>query len=112
MLSIARAVELMKDRAGLMQVDVTAARLLARFESGSVAATLAVLVIVPGPMVRALIRIEAVAPGASEPRAQVTIPLVLAQLPWLGVAETKASRSAKVSVRVTAFAIEGPLFVT
>src|SRR5206468_2233767 len=58
-----------------------------------------------------LIVIVAEAPLASAPSAQVTVPALCEQLPWLALAETKVTLAGRVSVTLTPVAPEGPLFL-
>src|SRR2546423_1428796 len=57
----------------------------------------------------ALIVIVALAPEASEPTAQVTVPEALVQVP--GVEDTKVTPAGRVSVTTTPVAALGPLLV-
>src|SRR6266436_5054193 len=85
--------------------------LLAAFGSGSLPVTVAVLVMlsaVTGAV--ALIVILALAPEASEPAAQVTVPEALVQVPWVEVADVKPTPEGRVSVTVAPVAASGPLF--
>src|SRR5438105_4694118 len=84
--------------------------LLAGFGSGSLPLTVAVLVmlrVVAGAV--ALIVTEALAPLASEPTAQVTVPEALVQP---GLADTKVTPAGRVSVTVAPVLASGPLLVT
>src|SRR6266446_6601133 len=77
---------------------VADAVLLAALGSGSLPLTVAVLVMLPGVAgAVALIVTEALAPLASEPTAQVTVPEALVQP---GLAETKVTPAGRVSVTV------------
>jgi hypothetical protein len=80
--------------------------------SFSLPATDAVFSNVPGgPTVLTTMRTVAEAPEASVPSEQVTTPFVLAQLPWLAVAETNFVRAGIGSVTLTPVAVSGPWFV-
>src|SRR6266516_7288097 len=88
---------------------VADAVLLAAFGSGSLPPMVAVLVMVPAVAgAVALIVIAALAPEASEPTAQVTVPEALVQ-PEL--ADTKVTPAGRVSVTTTPVAALGPLLV-
>src|SRR5207244_1797661 len=90
---------------------VADAVLLAAFGSGSLPLTVAVLVMVPAVAgAVALIVIVALAPEASEPTAQVTVPEALVQVPWVEVADVKPTPEGRVSVTVAPVAASGPLF--
>src|SRR5947208_390013 len=85
--------------------------LLALFGSGSLPPMVAVLVMVPAVAgAVALIVIVALAPEASEPTAQVTVPEALVQVPWVEVADVKPTPEGRVSVTVAPVAASGPLF--
>ena len=100
-LVMARSVEAMTE-------VVADAVLLAAFGSASLPLTVAVFVMLP-PFAGAvaLIVIEALAPEASEPTLQVTVPEALVQ-PEL--ADTKVTPAGRVSVTTTPVAALGPLF--
>src|SRR5947207_555127 len=71
----------------------------------------AVLVMVPAAAgAVALIVIVALAPEASEPTAQVTVPEALVQVPWEEGADVKPTPEGRVSVTVAPVAASGPLF--
>src|SRR2546423_13926695 len=75
------------------------AELLAVFGSASVAATVAELVMSPAVAgAVAMIVIAALAPDASEPTSQVTVPEALVQVPWVEVAEVKPTPAGRASV--------------
>src|SRR5437660_277775 len=85
---------------------------LAGVGSGSLPPMGAVLVMVPAVAgAVALIVIVALAPEASEPTPQVTVPEALVQVPWVEVAETKPTPEGRVSVTVAPVAASGPLFL-
>src|SRR6266480_7680836 len=85
--------------------------LLAAFGSGSLPPMVAVLVMVPAVAgAVALIVIAALAPEASEPTAQVTVPEALVQVPWVELADVKPTPEGRVSVTVAPVAASGPLF--
>src|SRR5437016_536795 len=89
---------------------VADAVLLAGFGSASLPLTVAVLVMLPPAAgAVALIVTEAVAPLASEPTAQVTVPEALVQP---GLAETKVTPAGRVSVTVEPVLASGPLLAT
>jgi hypothetical protein len=89
---------------------VADAVLLAAFGSGSLPPTVALLVMVPGVAgAVALIVTVALAPEASEPTLQVTVPEALVQ-PEL--ADTKVTPAGRVSVTVEPELALGPLFLT
>src|ERR1700730_235421 len=91
---------------------VKVAVLLAVLGSASLAPTVAELVM--GPAVAgavALMVIMALAPLASEPMLQVTVPEALVQVPGEELAETKLTPAGRVSVTVAPVAGSGPLFV-
>jgi hypothetical protein len=93
-----------------MSVDSESLLLLV-FGSDWLPVTLAVLVFVPALVGVTTIVTVAEAPLARLPRLQVTM-LVPLQLPWLGVADTKATPVGNVSVIVTPVAVAGPLLLT
>src|SRR5256885_13060977 len=106
-LVIARSTDL---AATLTVVDADAV-LLAGVGSGSLPPMVAVLVMVPAVAgAVALIVIVALAPEASEPTAQVTVPEALVQVPWVEVADVKPTPEGRVSVTVAPVAASGPLF--
>ena len=84
--------------------------------SGSVSPTspetVATLEITPGSVFVTVIVIVALAPFASVPTLQVTVPLSSEQLPVVGVAETNVVRGWRTCDIATAGAMPGPLFVT
>src|SRR5438445_339011 len=85
--------------------------LLAAFGSGSLPPMVAVLVMVPAVAgAVGLNVIMALAPVASEPTAQVTVPEALVQVPWVEVADVKPTPEGRVSVTVAPVAASGPLF--
>ena len=95
--------------AALTWVDADAV-LLAATGSGSLPPTVAELVMVPGVAgAVTLMVIVALAPEASEPTAQVTVPEALVQ-PEL--AELKVTPEGRVSVTVEPVLASGPLFLT
>src|SRR5438477_3384041 len=71
--------------------------------------TVATLVISPTAEGFTTIVTCAPAPTASDPRAQLTVPLPSPQAPWLGVAEITVTPFGSMSVRVIEGAGEGPL---
>ena len=86
--------------------------LLEAFGSGSLPLMVAVLVMVPAVAgAVTLIVIVALAPDASEPTAQVTVPEALVQVPWEELAEPKVTPAGRVSVTTTPVAGLGPLLV-
>jgi hypothetical protein len=90
---------------------VADAVLLALFGSGSLPVTVAVLVMVVGVAgAVALIVMFALAPLASEPTLQVTVPEALVQVPWEELADTKVTPEGSVSVTVAPVPASGPLF--
>ena len=89
-------------------VVVGAGGVVAGTGSAVVAETVAWLVIVPGAERRTLISTVALAPLASVPSAQVTVPLDSEQVPCEGVAESNVTPAGSVSVTVTPVALEGP----
>src|SRR6266513_2116408 len=99
--------------AALTWVDADAV-LLAALGSGSLPPMVAVLVMVPAVAgAVALIVIVALAPDASEPTPQVTVPEALVQVPWVEVAEPKPTPEGRVSVTVApVVAVAGPVLVT
>jgi hypothetical protein len=100
-----------KSAAGLTVV-LAVAVLFAVFGSNSLLFTLALLVITSTTVGLTTILTVAVAPLARFPTLQVTVPPDRVQLPWLGVAETKATLEGNVSVTSTPVASDGPLLVT
>src|SRR5439155_354687 len=83
--------------------------LLAGVGSGSLPPIVAVLVMVPAVAgAVALMVIVALAPDASEPTLQVTVPEALVQVPWVEVAEPKPTPEGRVSVTVAPVAASGP----
>src|SRR5438105_2899154 len=89
---------------------VADAVLLAGFGSGSLPLTVAGFVMLPAVVgAVALIVTEALAPLASEPTDQVTVPDALA---ILEVAETKVAPAGRVSVTVEPVLASGPLLAT
>src|SRR2546422_11236448 len=96
--------------ATVTEVDADAV-LLAGVGSGSLPPMVAVLVMVPAVAgAVALIVIVALAPEASEPTPQVTVPEALVQVPWVEVADVKPTPEGRVSVTVAPVAASGPLF--
>ena len=91
---------------------LSVAVLFAMSESGSLAVTRAVLVIVPvveESTVTTMVTV-AVLPLAMSPKLQVTMPSASLQgPPWLGLADTKVTPAGKVSVTITPVASEGPV---
>src|SRR5437667_9775372 len=73
--------------------------------------TVEVLVHAPPVRVVAVMVVAAVAPLFSVPRTKEITPLLLAQVPWLVVAETKVSPAGKASVTTTVLAAFGPRLV-
>src|SRR5438105_3353068 len=104
-LVMARSVEAMTE-------VVADAVLLAAFGSASLPLTVAVFVMLP-PFAGAvaLIVIEALAPEASEPTLQVTVPEALVQVPGVELADTKVTPVGRLSVTTTPVAGLGPLLV-
>ena len=82
--------------------------LLAGFGSGSLAVAVAVLVMVPIIVGVTVIVVVALAPDASEPMLQVTVPAALVHP---ALAEPKVTVEGSVSVTVTPVAGLGPLFL-
>ena len=72
--------------------------LLAGTGSDVVADTIAVSVISPSIVVVTTIVTMTVPPAMTTPSGHVTTPAACAQLPWLGVAETKVTEPGSVSV--------------
>ena len=97
--------------AATMIVVVSVSVLFAALGSVVALVTLTMLVMVP-----VAIGVTTMATGvlvtAMVPRSQVTMPPDSLQLPWPGVADTKVTLAGKVSVRVTAVELAGPLLVT
>src|SRR5437879_4503251 len=93
--------------ATLTWVDADAV-LLAAFGSGSLPPMVAVLVMVPAAVGLTVIVIVALAPEASEPTAQVTVPEALVQVPWVELAETNVTPEGRVSVTVAPVPASGP----
>src|SRR5438270_8453154 len=88
------------------------AELLAEFGSGSLPLIVAVLTMVPAVAgAVALIVIVALAPDASEPTPEVSVPEALVQVPWVEVADVKPTPEGRVSVTVAPVAASGPLFL-
>ena len=85
--------------------------MLGGFGSDSLPLTVAVLVTVPTEVGVTVIVIEALAPEASEPALQVTVPEALVQVPWEELAETNVTPAGRLSVTVTPVAGLGPLLV-
>src|SRR5713101_334317 len=96
-------------------VVVTEAELLAGLGSGSVALTLAVLVMEGAAAACGVTTIVAVALFNAmlgrAPTLHVTMPAACEQEPWLALAETKVTPAGRVSVMVTLVAPPGPLLV-
>ena len=82
--------------------------LLTRAGSNVLADTLAWFVIVPDVVGVTLIWTLVLAPFASAPRLQVTVPLAWLQVPWFGVADTNVTPPGSVSVTDTPVAPDGP----
>jgi hypothetical protein len=93
---------------GEVTVVVADDELLAGFGSGSLAVTVAVLVMVPIVVGVTVIVLVALAPDASEPTLQVTVPALLVHP---ALAEPKVTVEGSVSVTVTPVAGLGPLFL-
>src|SRR5438309_29244 len=72
-------------------------------------AVLVILVALAGAFTTMVI--VAVAPEASEPMLQVTVPEALVQVPWVELAETNVTPEGRVSVTVVPVAPFGPLLV-
>jgi hypothetical protein len=86
------------------------AELFAGFGSVSWALIVAVFVMVVGlDGAVTTIVIVAVAPTASDPTLQVTVPEAWVQVPWVELAETNVTPGGRVSVTTTAVALFGPL---
>src|SRR5438445_525646 len=86
--------------------------LLGGVGSGSLTPMVAVLTMVPAVAgAVALMVIVALAPDASEPTPQVTVPEALVQVPWVEVADVKPTPEGRVSVTVAPVAASGPLLV-
>ena len=81
-------------------------------DSAVVVLTVAVSVSEPSSVAVTTIVPVTVAPAATVPRLAVTVLPVLLVVPWLKLAETKATPAGSVSVIVTAWASLGPLLVT
>ncbi len=94
----------------LTVVDAVA-ELFAAFGSLSVAATLAVLEMVPGWTGTTFTVTVAVAPLLTVPRLQVTV-AVPEQEPWLGTAEVNMTVAGSGSVTMTFVAFDGPALPT
>jgi len=93
-------------------VNVVVEVLLARFGSGVVEETVAVLETVPGVLgLLTTSTTEATPLASTVPREQLTV-LVPEQDPCDGVAETNVAPAGRVSLRVTLAARLGPAFVT
>src|SRR5436305_1521485 len=75
----------------------------------SIVAVLTMVTAVAG--VVALMVMVVLAPDASEPTPQVTVPEALVQVPWVEVAEPKPTPEGSVSVTVAPVAASGPLFL-
>ena len=73
---------------------------------------MATLEMTPGSVFVTVIVIVALAPFASVPTLQVTVPLSSEQLPAVGIAETNVVRRWRTCDITTAGAMPGPLFVT
>ena len=74
--------------------------------------TVASFVIVPASGGVTVISTVALASSASVPRSQVTVPVDSVQVPWLGLAEPKATPAGRVSVTCTPVAACGPALCT
>src|SRR5207244_8871990 len=97
--------------AAVTWVDADAV-LLVGVGSGSLPPMVAVLTMVPAVAgAVALMVIVALAPDASEPTPQVTVPEALVQVPWAEVADVKPTPEGRVSVTVAPVAASGPLLV-
>ena len=59
-----------------------------------------------------LISTSTIAPLASVPSAQVTVPLDSEQVPCDGVADSKVTPAGRSSVKLTPVALDGPEFST
>ena len=94
-----------------LMLVVTEAVLFRVFGSVSLPLTVAVLVMVPTEVGLTVIVNVALAPEASEPALQVTVPEALVQVPWVEVAEPKPTPEGRVSVTVAPVAASGPLFL-
>src|SRR2546426_9243481 len=92
---------------------VRVVELLAVLESGPLAETVAVLVMVPMVCgVTTIVTVTLVSLGMDIPRLHRTVPLLNEQEPWLGVAETKVALGGNVSIRVMSETTEGTRFET
>jgi hypothetical protein len=99
-------------RGGTAYTDVVAvAVLFAVLISGSIAATLTVLLTPPTTVGVTTIDTIGLEPMPIVPRLQVTVN-VPAQEPWLGVAETNVSDPGRESLKSTPVALAVPLLVT
>ena len=80
--------------------------------SGSLALIVAVFVMLP-PVAGAVavMVIVALAPDASVPTAQTTVPEALVQVPWVELADTNVTPAGRVSVTVAPVAVPGPLLL-
>src|SRR5439155_498274 len=106
-LATARSTDL---AAALTWVDADAV-LLAAFGSGSLPPMVAVVVMVPAAAgAVALIVIVALAPEASEPTAQVTVPEALVLVGWEELGDVQPFPARRFSVLVAPVAASGPLF--
>ncbi len=88
------------------------AELSAGFGSSSFAPTAAAFLIVPAASGITVIVTVAEPAAASSPRSQLTVPAAWLQVPWLAVAETKATPAGSASVKLTPVAFEGPWLAT
>jgi len=90
----------------------SSAVLSARSGSGPDAVASARLVIVPTMVGVTTTSTVAFAPLPMSPSMQVTTPVLSAQLPWDGVADTKVTSAGRVSTSSTELAVSGPSLVT
>src|SRR5436305_1028091 len=86
--------------------------LFARKGSVSLPVSDAVSVTVPVTVGEATIETLAIAPAASGPSGQVTVPALFVQLPWLDETETKLIAAGSESASVAPDDAVGPLLVT
>src|SRR4051812_39985613 len=97
---------------GARMVVSSVAVLLAGVAPNSAANAETLLVRVPLVVESTTILTEAVASAERPFNVQVTLPALVVQLPWLGVAETKVTPAGSRFVRRTAVALEGPALLT
>jgi hypothetical protein len=100
-----------KSAAGLTMVSSTST-LFSGFKSASKLVTVDVFATAPGRMGVTTMVTVAVAPFASAPSVQVTVPSSWLQLPCVGVAEPNVTPAGSTSISVAAAAASGPPFPT